>query len=169
VIFCVTAIDPVTIKLPDTSNAEFGTDFPTDTLLPVTTRVFELYAPIITLSSLNTSNIGSPDASLTLIKLPDRLSTISNNEPDLPMNATVPSLSTSRLILALPTLLLKNIFGLLLPDLTRVISLVNNEPDTSSFPRGDAVPIPTFPAVCVFPESNIEPVTRVDALLNFAT
>jgi hypothetical protein len=163
VIFCVTAIDPVTNILPLTSNCVVGTDFPIDTLLPVTTRVFELYAPIITLSSLNTSSIGNPDASLTLIKLPERLSTISNNEPDLPMNETVPSFSTSRLILALPTLLLKNIFGLLLPVLTRVISPVNNDPDTSSLPRGVVVEIPTLPL------SNITPVVSVVALLNFAT
>ena len=119
VIFCVTAREPVIMALPVTSRFAFGTALPTPTLLPVTTRAFVLYAPITTLSSLNTSNTDNPDTSLTLIKLPLRLSTMSKSEPLLPMNVTVPSCNTSRLMLAEPTLLEKNIFGLLLPDVAR--------------------------------------------------
>ena len=137
--------EPVTVMLPVTSSVAFGTALPTPTLLPVTTRALVLNLPITTLSSLNTSSIGSPDTSLTAIKLPDILSTILNKLPDFPRNATEPSFNTSRFTLADPTLLLKNIFGLLLPDLTRVMSLVNNEPETSSLPRGVVVAIPTLP------------------------
>ena len=116
-----TPSEPVIFALPLTSR----TKLPVGTLLiptplPDTTRTFAPYLPATTLSSLNTSNIGSPDASLTLINEPTRLFEMSKSEPEFfPMNETVPSGNTSRLMLADPTLLLKNIFGLLLPEVIK--------------------------------------------------
>jgi hypothetical protein len=57
-----------------------------------------------TLSSLNTSNIGRPEISLTAIKLPDMLSVMLNNDPDVPRKATLPDCNVSKrmLLAALP-------------------------------------------------------------------
>ena len=87
-----------------------------------------------------------------------------NNDPDLPMNDTFPSGSTSRFIEDEPTLLLKNIFGEFEPDLQRVTSLVKSDPPISSLPRGVVVPIPTLVAL-----SYITPVDSVVAPVNLAT
>jgi hypothetical protein len=139
--------EPVTSTLPDTSNTneDFGT-FPIPTLLPLTTNALLLYAPAITLSSLKTSRIGRPEGSLTLIKLPTTLSEMSNKEPDLPTNATVPSCSTSRFMLdeAAP---IKCIFGLFDPVGANIISPVLRLPLISKVARGDVVDTPTRPLV----------------------
>ena len=82
--------DPVTIILPVTSNVAFGVAFPIPTTLPVTTKAFVLYLPATTLSSLKTSSIGRPEMSLTLIKLPLRLSTMLKREPEFPMKDILP-------------------------------------------------------------------------------
>ncbi len=83
------------------------------------------------------------------------------------MKAIVPSCKTSRFILAVPVLLLKNIFGLFDgkdPEGDRKISLVLNAPTTSSKARGDVVFIPTFEL-----SSHIFPVDKVVAAVNLAT
>jgi hypothetical protein len=98
-------IEPVTTIPPVTSSADDPTgDFPIPTLLPVTTSVLLLNLPITTLSSLNTSSIGNPETSLTAIKLPDKLSTTLNSDPELPTNATLPDgCASKRIVLtALP-------------------------------------------------------------------
>ena len=62
--------------------------------------------------------------SLTDIKLPDILSTMLNNDPDLPINATCPSGNTSNLILADEfTLPLNCIVGPLVVPLLGVIRI----------------------------------------------
>jgi hypothetical protein len=92
--------DPLSAISPLTSstNPKVGT-FLIPTLLPVTTIVLLPYAPNITRSSLYTSNIGRPEISFTLSKLPVATSDISNNAPFAPMNDSPPFCNTSSDIL----------------------------------------------------------------------
>jgi hypothetical protein len=78
---------------------------------PDTIRALELYLPITTLSSLNTSRIGRPEMSLTLINEPLNKSEMPNSDPELPMKEMEPSGKTSMRMLdeALP---LNTIVGL---------------------------------------------------------
>ena len=87
--------------LPLTCNLAIGTFVPIPTLLPVTTNAFELYVPTTSLSSLNTSNIGKPLTSFTLIKEPLRLSSTLNKDPCVPstLNTTEPDTSEPLLLM----------------------------------------------------------------------
>jgi hypothetical protein len=77
-------IDPVTNTLPLISKSAVGIALSIPIRLPVTTKVFLLYVPITTRSSLNTSRMGSPEMSFTLINDPERLSVIPNSDPEFP-------------------------------------------------------------------------------------
>jgi hypothetical protein len=76
--------DPVINTLPLISKSAVGTALSIPTRLPVTTKVFLLKLPMTTLSSLNTSRMGNPEISFTLISEPDSWSVIPNNDPELP-------------------------------------------------------------------------------------
>ena len=76
--------DPVINTLPLISKSVVGFALSIPMRLPVTTSVFLLNVPITILSSLNTSRIGNPEMSFTLINDPDKLSVIPNNEPEFP-------------------------------------------------------------------------------------
>jgi hypothetical protein len=142
--------EPVITVLPDMSRAKFKFGF---FLMPVlldeTTSAFDAYDPTTILSSLKTSKIGTPDMSLTLIKLPVSTSEISNKDPDFPPNDTVPSDNTSSTILE-ETLPEKKIFALFDPVGASVISPERKVPETCNLAREDVVLIPTF-----VPLSNI--------------
>ena len=58
-----------------------GEDVPIPTELPVNTNTFDPYVPATIVLSLNTSNIGNPDISLTENNDPDNESLIENNSP----------------------------------------------------------------------------------------
>jgi hypothetical protein len=135
-----------------------------------------LYAPITTRSSLNTSNIGIPDTSLTLIKLPLNESDIPNNVPEFPINDIPPSCNTSNFIDddKLPENA-KNALLLVFVDLSIIedavtdpvidnAPVINIDPLISSVADGVIFPIPTkLPVLNILDSVNTEP------LLNLAT
>jgi hypothetical protein len=90
--------------------------------VPSTTRLFWLYLPITTLSVENTSRIGSPDVSLTDIRLPVTESAMLNSDPLAPLNDNDPSVSTSSLMVPVVTPV-KSILGLVLVPLLGVMTM----------------------------------------------
>jgi len=145
-------------------------------VLPETEMAYALYFPMNTLSSLNTSKIGKPDISFTANKLPLKESATPSNTPFDPINATVPSCSTSNLIDddALPentivALLLvfgdfNIIYDEVIESVTRSDPVINMDPVISRVVVGAVFPIPTNPPVL-----NILDSVSTEPLLNFAT
>jgi hypothetical protein len=145
-------------------------------VLPDTEMAYALYFPMNTLSSLNTSKIGNPDISFTANKLPLKESATPSNTPLDPINATVPSCSTSNLIedVRLPentivALLLvfgdfNIIYDEVIESVTRRDPVINMDPVISRVVVGLVFPIPTNPPVL-----NILDSVSTEPLLNFAT
>jgi hypothetical protein len=145
-------------------------------VLPDTEMAYALYFPMNTLSSLNTSKIGNPDISFTANKLPLRLSATPSNTPFDPMNATVPSCSTSSLIdddtlpenTIVALLLVFGDFNIIydevIESVTRNDPVINMDPVISRVVVGFVFPIPTNPPVL-----NMLDSVSTEPLLNFAT